>query len=133
MAHSLPVIVGFGGYNAAGRSSSHQAFRRMVLESLTAEQQQQTIVSLACLMGLVKSVEGGYEDRQQQQRAATVVSEKYRQAVIDGTLVRQIEQFDAANLSGNRKVDFSPQKTLVFSLAKRDLPKNLPQHWHVRV
>ena len=131
MAHSLPVIVGFGGYNAAGRSSSHQAFRRMVLESLTAEQQQQTIVSLACLMGLVKSVEGGYEDWQQQQLTATVVSEKYRQAVIDGTLVRQIEQFDAANLSGNRKVDFSPQKTLVFSLAKRDLPKNLPQHWHV--
>jgi len=50
---ALPVIVGFGGYNAAGRSSSHQAFRRLVLESLSQEEQEQTIVSLACLMKLV--------------------------------------------------------------------------------
>ena len=55
MSHSLPVIVGFGGYNAAGRSSSHQAFRRMVLESLPAEEQRKTIVGLACLMGHVKN------------------------------------------------------------------------------
>ena len=54
MSVSLPLIVGYGGYNAAGRSSSHQAFRRMILESLSPDQQQQTIVSLACLMGLVK-------------------------------------------------------------------------------
>ena len=39
---ALPVIVGFGGYNAAGRSSSHQAFRRLVLESLSQEEQEQT-------------------------------------------------------------------------------------------
>ena len=37
---ALPVIVGFGGYNAAGRSSSHQAFRRIVLESLPKDEQQ---------------------------------------------------------------------------------------------
>ena len=51
MTVSLPVIVGFGGYNAAGRSSSHQAFRRMILESLPVQQQEITIVGLACLMG----------------------------------------------------------------------------------
>ena len=28
MSEALPLIVGFGGFNAAGRSSSHQAFRR---------------------------------------------------------------------------------------------------------
>ena len=32
----LPVIVGFGGYNAAGRSSFHHGFRRIVQESLDA-------------------------------------------------------------------------------------------------
>ena len=36
----LPVIVGFGGYNAAGRSSSHHGFRRMVIESLPAAERQ---------------------------------------------------------------------------------------------
>mgnify|MGYP003663652947 CR=1 FL=1 len=50
---ALPVIVGFGGYNAAGRSSSHQAFRRIVLESLSKTEQRETIVGLACLMTLV--------------------------------------------------------------------------------
>ena len=41
MSH-LPVIVGFGGYNAAGRSSFHHAYRRTVLESLNAEKQRRT-------------------------------------------------------------------------------------------
>ena len=64
MANSLPVIVGFGGYSAAGRSSSHQAFRRMILESLSAEEQQSTVVSFACLMAQV-TVEGeSYRDLQ---------------------------------------------------------------------
>ena len=41
----LPVIVGFGGYNAAGRSSFHHGFRRMVIESLPAAERQETAVS----------------------------------------------------------------------------------------
>ena len=50
----LPVIVGFGGYNAAGRSSFHHGFRRMVIESLPAAERQQTLVGLAVLMKLVR-------------------------------------------------------------------------------
>ena len=61
---ALPVIVGFGGYNAAGRSSSHQAFRRLVLESLSQEEQEQTIASLACLMKLVSWNDQFYTDYQ---------------------------------------------------------------------
>ena len=49
----LPVIVGFGGYNSSGRSSFHQGFKRTVIESLTEVDRTNTIVSLACLMGLV--------------------------------------------------------------------------------
>nr|WP_262983903.1 hypothetical protein [Halomonas elongata] len=33
MSH-LPVIVGMGGVNPAGRTSGHQAFRRTVLDAL---------------------------------------------------------------------------------------------------
>ncbi|MFB0990340.1 MAG: beta-ketoacyl synthase, partial [Porticoccaceae bacterium] len=64
MPHVLPVIVGFGGFNAAGRSSSHQAFRRMVLESLPPSEQHSTIASLACLMGLVRAEGESYIDTQ---------------------------------------------------------------------
>ena len=64
MSHSLPVIVGFGGYNAAGRSSSHQAFRRMIFESLPAAEQPDTVIGLACLLGLAHKHEPGYTDKQ---------------------------------------------------------------------
>ena len=32
---ALPVIVGMGGINAAGRTSFHQGYRRIVLDSWT--------------------------------------------------------------------------------------------------
>ena len=54
----LPVIVGFGGYNAAGRSSFHHAFRRTVLESLDEQARQQTLAGLAVMMKLVKFEDG---------------------------------------------------------------------------
>ena len=85
MTDALPVIVGFGGFNAAGRSSSHQAFRRMVLESLPVDQQQQTIVSLACLMGLVTAGSEGYTDSGDEILDAASVADNYKKAVIDGT------------------------------------------------
>ncbi|MDO6804806.1 hypothetical protein Q4595_20310, partial [Wenyingzhuangia sp. 1_MG-2023] len=47
---NLAVITGFGGINAAGRSSGHHAFRRMIFESLTGAKREQTLTSLASLM-----------------------------------------------------------------------------------
>jgi acetoacetyl-[acyl-carrier protein] synthase len=132
MPHVLPVIVGFGGFNAAGRSSSHQAFRRMVLESLPSSEQHSTIASLACLMGLVRAEGESYIDTQGAELTIETVFEQYQQAVIAGTLVRKIEHFDPANLLGHRKVDFSDQQVIIFTMAKRDLPKQLPADWQIR-
>ena len=58
----LPVIVGFGGYNAAGRSSAHHGFRRTVIESMSAADRQETLASLAILMKLVTFSAGQYHD-----------------------------------------------------------------------
>lgn len=66
----LPLIVGFGGFNAAGRSSGHQAYSRMVLESLGVNERNQTIAGLSALMGLKRADE---------------------EAVLSGTLVRRLE------------------------------------------
>ena len=131
MTDALPVIVGFGGFNAAGRSSSHQAFRRMILESLPEEQQRQTIVSLACLMGLVTAGSEGYTDSGGNILDAALVADNYKKAVIDGTLVRKIEHFDADNLSSHRKTDFLDHQA-VFVMLKRDVPKQLPDGWAIR-
>ena len=47
----LPLIVGFGGVNAAGRSSFHHGYRRMVIDALPAATAERTLKSLAALMG----------------------------------------------------------------------------------
>ncbi|UVW35240.1 beta-ketoacyl synthase [SAR92 clade bacterium H455] len=134
MPNSLPVIVGFGGYSAAGRSSSHQAFRRMILETLPAEEQVNTVVSLACLMAQVTKEGETYRDQQGAELSAAEVDQQFRQQVLDGTLIRKIELFDPANIPGHKKISFtdSPDQAVQFNMLKRDLPKVPPQSWQVR-
>ena len=55
---ALPIIVGMGGVNAAGRTSFHQGFRRIVIEKLTAEARQETFVGLATLMNILTFQDG---------------------------------------------------------------------------
>ena len=62
----LPVIVGFGGYNAAGRSSFHHGFRRIVQESLDAASRQETLAGLAVMMKLVQVVDGQFRSHADQ-------------------------------------------------------------------
>ena len=118
MVNALPVIVGFGGYNAAGRSSSHQAFRRMVLESLSVAEQQQTVVSLACLMARVTKEGQGYRDASGQLLTAAEVDSRYRADIINGTLIRRIESFDPARVPGNKKISLTQaQGSDIFELS----------------
>jgi acetoacetyl-[acyl-carrier protein] synthase len=133
---ALPVIVGFGGYNAAGRSSSHQAFRRIVLESLTKQEQQHTIVGLACLMKLVSWDGQFYIDAKNSQLTSKQVVEAFGDLVIKGTLIRRLEDslFNPKKVYGHKKVKIEPQdgQTVVFKLAKRDVPSVIPEHWTVK-
>jgi acetoacetyl-[acyl-carrier protein] synthase len=131
MSHSLPVIVGFGGYNAAGRSSSHQAFRRMVFESLPPAEQQETVVGLACLMGLVQKQAQGYTDHDGTVLSVEQVDVNFRAQVLDGTLIRKIGLFDPSAVAGHKKINIGAEG-LVFSMTKRDLPTNLPEDWQIR-
>ncbi|SMF29362.1 acetoacetyl-[acyl-carrier protein] synthase [Alteromonadaceae bacterium Bs31] len=112
MAASLPLIVGFGGYNAAGRSSGHQAFQRMILESLGQQSRQHTLQSIGKLMGQETFDE---------------------QAVLDGTLVRRIEPdfFSVANTPSGKKITLraDEQSPAKFVIAGKDLPHPLPDHW----
>ena len=134
MLNSLPVVVGFGGYNAAGRSSSHQAFRRMILESLPAEEQIDTVVSLACLMAQVTKEGEGYRDQQGALLSALEVDQRFRQGVLNGTLIRKIELFDPAKVPGHKKISLTEDanQPVQFSMLKRDLPKVPPQDWQIR-
>lgn len=130
-ATPLPLIVGFGGYNAAGRSSFHQGFRRMVLESLSEDEQRKTVVGLACLMGLVRYIDGDYLDADNKLLSPAEVDANFRQQVLDGTLIRRIEAFDPSFVPSHKRISFenSQPGAMCFRMAKRDLPHLLPDSW----
>jgi acetoacetyl-[acyl-carrier protein] synthase len=110
---SLPVIVGFGGINPAGRSSFHHAHNRMVYESLSAAKQAQTILSLSALMQC---------------------SPDNTQLILDSTLVRKIElaHFDTENIPWNRRLPvFGTEKTISLITTANAIPENIPDHWTV--
>jgi acetoacetyl-[acyl-carrier protein] synthase len=114
----LPVIVGYGGINPAGRISFNHSYRRLVIDGLGQEKQDRTYRSLAELMRLDDS--GG-------KSAST------RSHILDHTLIRKIELFDpekviwqsAAQLQGE------PDSDLSFVIAKRQLPDQIPTGWKV--
>ena len=115
---NLPVIVGFGGVNPAGRLSMHHAFRRMVIDSLSSEKQDSTYQSLAGLMGIQEPLD----------------SESTRAYVRDHTLIRKIEYFDASSFYCQRQMNLRPTEgdEIKFSIRRRSLPREIPQNWTLR-
>lgn len=132
----LPVIVGFGGYNAAGRSSFHHAFRRTVLESLDEQARQQTLAGLAVMMKLVKFEDGHYLDAADGARLDLAAIERRHAAQILGsTLIRRIEKqyfdVDAAHWHKNLTLEADGARPLSFTTARKQLPEPLPANWSV--
>lgn len=109
----LPVIVGFGGINAAGRSSFHQGYRRLVIDALDSATRSRTLAALARLMRL--SPGGDHE--------ATVLAH---------TLVRRLEpryfDVDAVPLHLQLHAAGDP---VSFRLRRRELPRQPPANWTV--
>ena len=132
MAH-LPVIVGFGGYNAAGRSSFHHAYRRTVLESLPRDKQVSTLISLASIMGLVTYENSAYLDKDGAVLSAEQVADKYGDYIRENTLIRRIHEglIDVDHVPGNRHIHLQNLPKTTFKLRRRDVPNPLPTGWQV--
>lgn len=133
---ALPVIIGFGGINAGGRSSFHQAYRRTVIESLDTETRDRTLAGLACLMGLVQWSEASYRDEEGHALTDAEVAERYRKAVIEGTLVRHIDGslFDPNHAAWQRRMTIRAEEedgSLIFIAPRNGLPEPLPPGWEV--
>lgn len=108
---ALPLIVGFGGINAAGRVSMHHSYRRMVHEALDDSRMAATWQDLSTLMGT--------DDRQ---------------AILNGTLIRRIEaasHFDPEAVPNQSKARLSQAGGLNFELKHRQLPDPLPAGWTI--
>lgn len=131
----LPVIVGFGGYNAAGRSSAHHGFRRTVIESLSVAERQQTLAGLAVLMKLVTWADGHYRDQDGNALSLEQLDTRFATQILASTLVRRIEKnhldVDAAPWQKNLTVTGPAGKPLSFITLRKQLPEPLPSDWTV--
>ena len=131
--NNLPLIVGFGGYNAAGRSSFHHGFRRTVLNSLNADKRVSTLVSLASLMNLVRFEDGQYHDKEGDVLSAIDVATKYQATIEQNTLIRRIHEqhFDVDNVPSFKDVELNSDSVSQFTLSTKELPNPLPANWSV--
>jgi len=117
--NKLPVIAGFGGISAAGRSSGHQGFRRLVIDALSDTEANQTLSGLRQLMRSDDDVRG-----------------QWRQYVIDHTLIRRIENelhFNPDAVPWNRRVvwEGGPEPLKPVRIRKSQLPSVIPEEWDV--
>lgn len=131
----LPVIVGFGGYNAAGRSSFHHGFRRTVIESLLPAERQQTLAGLAVLMRLVQVENDHYVDESGKQLTPADIEQRFAEQIYNSTLVRRIEKrhldVDAAHWHKVMPMSLSEDLPLTFTTLAKQLPEPLPAGWSV--
>ncbi|MGS0535677.1 beta-ketoacyl synthase [Pseudoalteromonas sp. SaAl2] len=132
---ALPVIVGMGGINAAGRTSFHQGYRRIVLDRLDAKARQETFLGLASLMNLVKLEQGQLVDQNGAAVEQANIEALYGEQIITGTLIRKIEKnhFDVDATSWQQKMTLSVSndEKIVFETRARDLPQPIPASWQV--
>ena len=135
MKSRLPVIVGFGGYNAAGRSSFHHGFRRTVIESMDTRARQETIAGLAVMMKLVSAVDGVYQSADGTALTLAQIEQRFAEQVLASTLVRRIEaqhlDVDAAHWHKNLSVSGADGTPLSFISLRKQLPEPLPANWSV--
>lgn len=111
----LPVIVSFGGVNAAGRSSGHHAFARTAYSALSARDKQRTLSALGALMGVDDA-----PDR-----------ERY---ILDHTLIRRIEEshFDVGAVRWNQRFPTESNGLPInFDIDSKYLPEVIPADWRV--
>ena len=93
----LPVIVGFGGINPAGRASFHHAYRRLIIDKLDTASKTETLLDLAVLTGLSHSLDGLYTTQDGSLASVEALIEALEPQLLRSTLIRRIEQdcFDA--------------------------------------
>ncbi|CAM9761783.1 unnamed protein product [Discosporangium mesarthrocarpum] len=131
----LPIITALGGINAAGRSSAHHGYRRLVYSALPAAAQQRTLHSLAALTGKLTQRDQQWRNAQ----GAEVQHDEYLHQLtgqlLDETLIRKLESnlFDPGTLTSLRPATLSTagDSPLEFEIRRRHLPTPLPAGWQI--
>ena len=132
----LPVIVGFGGINSAGRTSSHQAYRRIVLDLLPASIQQDVLLDLATITNAAEYKNGLWHTDSGEALDAGALIDSIGESLLARTLIRRIHPslFDVDQVVVHKTSTLSAghdSEKLSFTIKTRSLPNNRPTNWQV--
>lgn len=131
---NLPVIIGFGGINPAGRSSFHHAYRRLILDKLSPSEAQQTLLSLATLTGELSLHNGFFQDKSGAEVSLQQLDSHLKPWLLNNTLIRKIhpDWFDIDHITFNRPAKlYADADSQHFTLNKRQLPNTIPSNWTI--
>ncbi|AEF53814.1 beta-ketoacyl synthase [Marinomonas posidonica] len=132
----LPVIVGFGGINSAGRTSSHQAYRRIVFDLLPNSIQQDVLLDLATLTNMAEHKNGLWQTDTGETLNAEALVDSIGEELLAKTLIRRIHPslFDVDHVTIHKATSLqavSNEEKFSFRAKTRSLPKNRPSNWKV--
>lgn len=131
----LPIIVGFGGVNPAGRSSFHHGYRRMISDRLDSSSWQETYTGLATLMNLLKYDNGNFKDVDNNVVNIPHWLVENSSHIDTHTLIREIESsyFDTSRIPLHvaSKLNSLDDNAMTFLLKARHMPKDIPHNWNI--
>ena len=131
----LPVIVGFGGINPAGRSSNHHGYRRLVYGALSESAQQKTLASIAALTGKLKKSAAGWADDQGYAVDPDSYLPAHSEELLGNTLIRELEGnlFDPDRIyhQSQAKLSAADDCPLSFRIKTKNISSPLPSNWSV--
>ncbi len=132
----LPVIVGFGGINSAGRTSSHQAYRRIVFDLLPSPIQQDVLLDLATITNMAEHKNGLWYTSGGDALDATALIDSIGETLLARTLIRRIHPslFDVDNVVLHKSMTLHSnhaEEKLSFTIKTRSLPNNRPTNWQI--
>jgi acetoacetyl-[acyl-carrier protein] synthase len=132
----LPVIVGFGGINSAGRTSSHQAYRRIVFDLLPSLIQQDVLLDLATITNMAEHKNGLWYTNGGEALDATALIDSIGETLLARTLIRRIHPslFDVDNVVLHKSMTLHSnhdEEKLSFTIKTRSLPNDRPTNWQV--
>ena len=102
----IPLIVGFGGLSAAGRSAFHIAYNRLVIEEIDKSDKLQTFASLAIMMNLVNYEKEQFYTLEKKKISLEEIEQKYGDYIKKNTLLRKIpkKEFAKDSIFQNSKI-----------------------------
>jgi len=133
----LPVIVGFGGINSAGRTSSHQAYRRIVFDLLPESVQQDVLLDLATITNMAEHKNGLWYTNSGEALDAAALVDSIGDSLLARTLIRRIHPslFDVDHVVLHKSTTLhavQDSEKLSFTIKTQSLPSDRPTNWQVK-